>query len=190
MAIDGIVTQARKAVKRHLEPGDVAVDATVGAGFDTLFMARQVGESGQVYGFDVQDEALDKARWRFAEEGVAERVTLFRRGHEDMAASLPPELHGQVKALMFNLGWLPGGDETITTRFETSRVAIEQALELVHPRGIVTVAIYSGHPAGQIEARELKVWAREVDYRRFRILSYEFINKTTNQETLLLIERV
>lgn len=190
MALHGVVHTARLAVERHLNPGDIAVDATVGAGFDTLFMARAVGPAGRVYGFDIQDEALERARATLCQGEVMERVTLFKAGHERMPEFLPEEIYGKIKAITFNLGYLPGSDQQVTTTAETSLAAIETAMELVHPRGIVSVAIYSGHPQGENEKRALKEWAAGIPYDRFRIARYEFINKSSNQEVLLLIEKV
>ena len=33
-----------------------------------------------------------------------------------------------VRAIVFNLGWLPGGDHSVTTRWETTRTAVASAL--------------------------------------------------------------
>ena len=158
MALHGVVHTARIAVERHLKLGDIAVDATVGAGFDTLYMARAVGPGGRVYGFDIQDEALERARATLSQGKVMERITLFKAGHELMPEFLPEDICGKIKAFTFNLGYLPGSDQQITTSAKTSLAAIETAMELLHPRGIISVAIYSGHPQGENEKTATRGW--------------------------------
>lgn len=189
MSLQGIVHIAQQTMQRFLKPGDIAVDATVGAGYDTRFLAKAVGPEGHVYGFDVQTEALDRARETLSKTGLMDRVTLFNAGHETMAHRLPPETHGAIKAVSFNLGYLPASDSAVTTLADTSLTAIEAAMALLHRRGVISIAIYSGHPQGHIEQQRLKAWAAGVPYDEFRIASYEFTNKARNQETLLLMER-
>ena len=45
-------------ILEHLREGEVAADFTMGNGNDTLFLSKTVGESGRVYAFDIQEEAL------------------------------------------------------------------------------------------------------------------------------------
>ncbi len=132
-----------------LQPGEVAVDATVGNGHDTLFLAQQVGAQGHVYGFDIQEEALARTRRRLEEAGLRDRVTLLQMGHEHMAEAVPAAWHGRIGAVMFNLGYLPGGsDRTCITRPQTTVPALEAALRLLRPGGVLTVVAYRGHPGG------------------------------------------
>ena len=37
-----------------LQPGDHVIDATMGNGYDTVFMAEKIGKTGHVYSFDIQ----------------------------------------------------------------------------------------------------------------------------------------
>jgi len=189
MSLQGIVHIAQQTIQRFLKPGDIAVDATVGAGYDTLFLTKTVGPKGHVYGFDIQDEALARATATLTKADLMDGVTLFNTGHETMADHLPPETHGSIKAFSFNLGFLPASASPVTTLADTSLAAIETAMELLHRRGIISIAIYGGHPQGQIEQQRLKAWAANVPFDEFRIASYEFTNKSRNQETLLLMER-
>ena len=65
-----ILKNARHLAARYMEgilrPGDVAVDATMGNGKDTQFLCELVGETGRVYAFDVQEEALERTAARLA----------------------------------------------------------------------------------------------------------------------------
>ena len=154
-----LVRQAHAALSALLKEGDIAIDATVGNGHDTLFLARAVGPTGKVYGFDIQAQALDTAYQRLQAEGLADRVSLYHAGHEAMAAALPDTLPGRVMGVMFNLGYLPGGDKGRTTAIATTLTALEQARSFLAPGGAISVLAYTGHPGGREEAEAVKRWA-------------------------------
>ena len=154
-----LVEQAQRALAAVLRPGDIAIDATVGNGHDTLFLARQVGADGKVYGFDIQQQALDNAYTRLLAAGESAQVALYHAGHEAMAVVLPATLTGRVRAVMFNLGYLPGGDKQRTTGGATTLAALYPAAALLAPGGVISVRAYTGHPGGREEAGQVKRWA-------------------------------
>lgn len=160
---------AQAAVAEVLGAGMRAIDATVGNGQDTLFLARQVGAKGQVYGFDVQAAALASSAARLAAAGLADRVRLFQAGHETLADCLPSEARGRVGAVMFNLGYLPGSDKQCITRAPSTLPALGQAAEWLAPGGLLTVLAYRGHAGGREEAAAVARWLQALDPRGFRL---------------------
>ena len=80
---------ARDALLRAVQPGDTVVDATMGNGHDTLFLAEQVGAEGRVYAFDIQESALESTRQLLEEHGMSGRVTLQCRSHAEMTGAVP-----------------------------------------------------------------------------------------------------
>ncbi len=124
---------AADILRNALSPGDTAVDATMGNGHDTLFLCQLVGETGRVYAFDVQTQAVENTKKRLEEAGVLSRAALFRLGHEHMAEKVTES----ISAAVFNLGWLPGGDHSVTTHWETTKKAVESALALLKPMGVL-----------------------------------------------------
>lgn len=159
MANLSLVQQAHRVVAEVLHTGDIAIDATVGNGHDTLFLATQVGSAGKVYGFDIQQQALDSAWQRLEQAGQTAPVSLYHAGHEVMAMLLPESVAGRVKAVMFNLGYLPGGDKQRTTSTSTTLAALQAALSLLAPGGVISLLAYTGHPGGREEAEQVKGWA-------------------------------
>ncbi len=147
-----LVDLAHQAVAAALEAGDIVVDATAGNGHDTAFLARAVDTVRHVYAFDVQQQALSNTRARLAESGLEAQVSLIHGGHEELAQHLPPECHKRIGAIMFNLGYLPGADKSLTTQTESTLAALEQAVTLLRPGGVITVLGYTGHPGGKEEA--------------------------------------
>jgi hypothetical protein len=138
----------------------VAVDATVGNGHDTLFLANCVGSAGKVIGCDIQPVALRQTSARLRAAGLLERVELLLLGHEGVATWFAAAAPGvRVKAAMFNLGYMPGTDHSVITRAETTIPALESMLTLVAQGGIITAVIYSGHPGGLAETQAVLDWA-------------------------------
>lgn len=148
---------AKALTKEVLESGDSAIDATAGNGEDTLFLAEHVGPSGRVYAFDIQKEAIEAAETLIQEKGLAGRVSFYHRGHETMGEIPAVRSDSHIKAVMFNLGYLPGGDHDITTQAESTMTALAAALELLAPGGIVTIVAYT-HEEGQREIEALKTY--------------------------------
>ena len=145
---------ARELIAGHLHDGDAAVDGTAGTGMDTLMMAEAVGPTGIVYSFDLQEAAIAQTAQRLVAAGVRDRVRLYQQGHETIGEISEIVSHENIKAAMFNLGYLPGGDPEITTRVETSMKAIEDTLSLMAVGGLMTVCAYP-HEQGRAEIAAL-----------------------------------
>ena len=177
-----LATQAMQAL---LRPGDIAVDATLGNGHDALMLAQAVGEGGQVYGFDVQAAAVAAATGRLAEAGLLHRARFLCAGHETMAQHVP----APVRGIMFNLGWLPGGDKRITTRVETTLTAIRAALALLDVGGLLSVCVYPGHDEGDRERAEVAALLGALPVDAFSALHHRFINYPNDPPELFLVER-
>jgi SAM-dependent methyltransferase len=177
---------AHSLVRQTLEPGGWVIDATVGNGHDTLFLAERVGAGGRVFGFDIQEKALASAAKRL--DGLTQ-VTLYHAGHERLAEFLPDGAKGRIAAVMFNLGYLPGDDHGITTRSETTIAALDQALGFLAARGIVTLVLYTGHPGGAEEAANVLAYARELP-TQFAASHFKRLNTATPAPELLAIQRL
>lgn len=172
-------------MERFLSPGDRAVDATCGNGHDTLLLARLVGPEGRVWAFDIQEKALEATRTRLEQAGLAEQVDLLLAGHETMADHIPSPVNG----MLFNLGYLPGGDRNLITRTETTRTALEQALSLLLPGGVLAVTAYPGHEGGNDEETMLMEWAAALPQRSFHVWSMEQPNTPADAPHLVLVQR-
>lgn len=166
-----IVELAQLLVARTLSEGDFAIDATVGNGHDTLWLARHVGSTGRVLGLDIQMVALTATRRRLVEAKVSDRVILARARHEDLKSLLPERNHlAQPRVIMFNLGYLPGGVHSIATQPESTLSALEAAVTRVMPGGLVTVVVYPGHFLGREESRQVLDWASSSTHSSLKLL--------------------
>jgi len=156
---DRLVSQAQAYVGAALGPGDWALDATAGQGRDTLFLARCVGPSGRVYGFDIQPAALESARHLLARAGQLTQARLILGDHARLAERLPASCRGKIKGMMVNLGYLPGSDRRIRTRLDSTLAALCAMPELLASGGRLSVVAYTGHPGGIEEAEAVRRWA-------------------------------
>lgn len=147
---------AHARVAACLREGDTAVDATAGNGHDTAFLAARVGAGGRVFAFDVQSAAIESARRRVESAGLGGRVEFLQLSHARMAERVP----AGVAAVMFNLGYLPGGDHALITHRDETLKALDVALGLLRPGGVLTVVCYPGHPGGDEEAEAVTGWAK------------------------------
>jgi glycine oxidase len=146
-----LTQQAQELVRHVVRSGETVIDATAGNGHDTQFLSELVGPEGTVFAFDVQRDALKKTSRRLEDAGL-KNVVLHQNDHARMVDLIPEQDHGQVAAVMFNLGYLPGGDKSLTTNQDSTRQAIRQAVSLVRPDGVVTILAYTGHDGGAQES--------------------------------------
>ena len=166
-----LTESAHNCIREHLSTGDVAIDATLGNGYDTVFLAELVGPGGHVYGFDVQETALEITSQRLQLQKLQDKVTLYQTSHANMRDWIPTKLLGGIKAIMFNLGYLPGADKSIMTQAESTLQALSLACEFLSEQGVMTVLAYPGHVGGDLETRSVEEWFSRLDASRYCVES-------------------
>ena len=131
-----------------LRPGDIAIDATAGNGHDTTFLARAVGPMGLVYAFDIQESAIQATRQTVQSklsESERGRIHYVQKCHSQMQEEVGSH---KARVICFNLGYLPHGDKTVITTVQTTVHAVEAALEVLMPGGLLSILSYTSHPGG------------------------------------------
>jgi predicted methyltransferase len=176
---------AREYIAACVAGGELTVDATAGNGYDTLFLARLVGVNGKVMAFDIQKKAIESTCRRLKAAKMLSRVDLIPEGHENMAHYI----HQPVAAVMFNLGYLPGGDHLLTTRPQTTLSALQAALRLLRPGGVATIVCYTGHQGGPEEKAALLGYLSALEQKYFTVLHYALLNQINEPPSLLVVEK-
>lgn len=189
MKIEQILPFYRRLVERTTSAGDVSIDCTVGNGNDTLFLSNLVGEAGYVFGFDIQEDAILATKSKLSESGTTVHVELFCCGHEQVESRVPEKHFGKVASAVFNLGYLPGGDKSITTNSDTTIRAIESLLKIMKREGIIVLVVYSGHPEGAIERDDLLSYCRAIPLEKAHVLEYRFTNHKKEAPFIIAIEK-
>ena len=164
----------KQFILAHLGAGDVAVDFTMGNGHDTLFFSQTVGESGHVYAFDIQPDALISTKKRLVENGACENYTLICDSHHNAKKYID----GKIKAGMFNLGYLPGGDKSKHTMYETTLTAVKHGIELLKGGGVLVISVYPGHEEGRREGEMLLEYLSTYDRKYYSVMNCRMINSS------------
>ena len=169
----------------YIKPGDTVVDATCGTGQDTVALAHAVGDGGSVYAFDIQKNAHLLTEARLKAHGF-NNVHLVMQSFVSMSDHIPER---SAAAVVFNLGYLPGGDHSITTTADETLAGLDAALRTVRPGGIVTVVTYDGHKEGAEEKKAILEWAEALDQSRYHVAYVRMLNQKKYPPEILWITR-
>lgn len=172
-------------LKEIVQPGDHVIDATMGNGNDTLFLAGLVGELGQVYAFDIQEQALTKTQEKLGD--FITRSSLFLAGHETIETTIAETQ--PIKAAIFNLGYLPSSNKQIITLPETTKQAMEAILKRLTVNGRMILVIYYGHEGGAEEKNAVLDYCANLPQENYSVLTYQFINQKNNPPLLVCVEK-
>lgn len=170
----------------YVKEGDWVIDATAGKGKDTLFLNRMAGISGKVFAFDIQKEAIDAAKELIKQEGIPESVEFILDGHEHMDQYVE---QGTVSAILFNLGYLPGGNHRISTKKETTVDALKKSLKLLKSEGMLCVCIYSGADTGFEEKEAVLEYIKSLPAREYDVICNSFMNKPNHPPLPVFIRK-
>ncbi|WP_261130685.1 class I SAM-dependent methyltransferase [Bacillus sp. Marseille-Q3570] len=189
MILSRVLPFAKELLEKVVESGGVAVDATVGNGHDTQFLAELVGENGLVYGFDIQDDAIEATQNRLRENKLDDRVRLFTESHAKVKECVDDKYHGSIQGAMFNLGYLPGSDKSVITKSDSTLAAIEGLMEILMPGGLIVLVVYYGHEGGQDEKDSLTAFLHNMDQTNAHVLQYQFLNQKNTPPFVVAIEK-
>ena len=169
-------------VSQYLTPGDTVVDATCGNGHDTAAMAKM--GAGKIYAFDVQEEAINNTRDTLLKEGCSlDNVHLILDSHANMCNYIKEK----IQVIVFNLGYLPTADKTVTTAQHSTIAAVKSSMELLKKDGLICITMYSGHPGGQEEKDALLDFSEQLDPGTWHTAYINLKNQRNNPPEILLI---
>jgi len=160
---------------------DIVVDATMGNGHDTLFLARL---AKQVFAFDIQEQALEKTRQRLQEANLT-NVQLILQGHESV-----DQFVTELKAAIFNLGYLPSADKSIITQPQTTIEALEKLCNMLVKGGRIAIMIYYGHEGGDLEKDAVLTYVSQLPQQEYTATIYRTLNQVNNPPFLVMIEKL
>lgn len=182
----GHVNQIHKVLlSASLLPGDQVADATLGNGHDALALLDLVGKEGYLYGFDIQQEAIIATQNRLT-TAQYDNFELILDSHSHMSEYLAGK---NLKGVVFNLGYLPKGEKTLTTTWASTQVALTEAMALIMEEGFISVMTYPGHETGCEEDQRLNQWLSSLPQKSFQVSKMEFINQMNNPPKLYWITK-
>lgn len=183
--LNSVLNIVNKLIDENIFEKNIVVDATLGNGFDSVKLLKKIGPQGKLYAFDVQEEAIENALVNFKEEGLLQyNYQIYNKSHDKIDL-----INEEVDFIIYNLGYLPGGDKSITTKKETTIRSISKGLEILKPNGLMVIVSYHGHIAGKEEKLALEDFLTSLDQKRYNCLKSGFINQRNNPPILYLIEK-
>lgn len=184
--LQGIIPFAHDLLAKTIEKGDIAVDATCGNGNDTLFLSTLVGPEGHVYGFDIQQQAIDNTNTLLHEQN-RKNVTLIHDSHANVDTYIKEQT--PLAAAVFNLGYLPRSDKKIITKPNTTLTAVTKLLKLLRNGGLLVLVVYAGHPGGSEEKNAVLKYTTTLDQKIYNVLKYQFINLKNEPPFVIAIHK-
>ena len=172
----------KQFILTHLREGDVAVDFTMGNGHDTEFLSKTVGPDGHVFAFDVQEMALASTAEHLRESGCPDNYTLILDSHHNVKKYVDVP----IKAGMFNLGYLPGSDKSVTTMRATTLPEIEAAISLMDRDAIILIAVYPGHAEGEAEGKMICEYLSTLSRYKLCCTQIRILNSPTSPFFILV----
>ena len=171
-------------IDNFIKHGDIAVDATAGNGNDTVKLCSAVGKTGHVYAFDIQKCAIENTEKKLAKSDF-ENATLVHDSHSRM----DEYVRKKIKAVIFNLGYLPGGDHSLCTLPETTIEAVEKSLSLLCDDGFVAITVYYGKNSGTKEKDAVMDYFKNLDYKKYTVTVHDFYNRPNNPPLTVIITK-
>ena len=174
-------------IGQHVKKGDLCIDATMGNGNDTLLLSRLCGNTGRVLAFDIQEIALSHTKELLEKENAARNYELYLDSHVNMEKYAKPM---SVSCIVFNFGYLPGGDHSLATKASTSIQALASSLSLLKKQGILMLCIYSGKDSGFEERNALLKWLKELDPKKYLVIRTDYYNRPNNPPIPVLVVKL
>lgn len=171
-------------IKEHVKEGALCIDATAGNGNDTQILCELVGDKGKVFAFDIQEKAVNNTKARLEKAGLANRAEILLDSHINMGKYVE---EGTVHCIVFNFGYLPGGDHNLATRGETSVEAIYSGLRLLCKGGMMSLCVYSGGDSGFEERDAIFGALRELDCKQYLVIVSSYYNRPNHPPIPVLV---
>ena len=171
-------------INTYVKPGNVVVDATAGNGNVTLKLCRAVTETGKVFSFDIQESALRETKKKIAAENFS-NAELICDSHSNMELYIT----NKVDCVVFNLGYLPGGDHSLQTKYTTTIEAIEKSLCILKETGFISITIYYGKNSGTEEKEKVLEYLETLNHKLYTVTLHHFFNRPNNPPLTAIITK-
>ena len=144
---------------------NISVDMTCGNGHDTLFLSKI---SKYVYAFDIQDIAINHTIDLVKSNNI-QNVKIIKESHD----LFDKHISENIDLAIYNLGYLPKGDKTISTNATTVLTSLKKALDKLNHFGLVVIVIYL-HNLN--ESKKITDFVSNLD-ANYDVLKYQVLNK-------------
>lgn len=169
-----IINYAHLFLDELIDSSKIFIDFTLGNGHDSAYFSKKVH---LLYAFDIQQQAIDQSINNYP---FLKNNQLILDSHENIDFYIEKFDLG-----IFNLGYLPNGDKSITTNSHSTIIALEKAIQKLNSGGRIVVVVYIGHPQGQIESQEILNFLEKKE--KITISKFEIVNRK-NAPYIIIID--
>lgn len=171
-----------------IKKGDLVIDATCGNGHDALILAKLTLDeaSGRLVVMDLQKEALQQGQERLQHslsKEQCQRIEYVAGCHSSFPNTIG---EGMVQLIVYNLGYLPGGDKAKTTTTSSTLKSLQNALALISPGGAISITCYPGHTEGAAEEAALLAFAATLSPTQWSCCHHRWLNRNASPSLLLM----
>lgn len=183
--ISNAVNFVKETIKKTIKEDAIVIDATVGNGHDTLFLRSCLKDDGFLYGFDIQAIAIEKTKERLIKNNCYSGVNLIHDSHENFSKYIEEP----VDLILYNLGYLPKGDKSITTESDQTLKSVKEGMSLLKSGGVILLTVYPGHIPGAIELEVLSDYLKTINQKEYAVMKVDFFNYKNKPPVVFVIER-
>ena len=134
-----------------------------------------------------RNRLLSIQKKRLTDAGAPDNYTLLLESHINMNRYAESD---SISCIVFNLGYLPGGDHKKATKGESSIQALTQSLTLLKKGGMISLCIYSGGDSGFQEREQVLSWLKDLDSKKYLVIRSDYYNRPNNPPIPVLIIRL
>ena len=163
-------------IKSYVKEHHICLDGTVGNGNDTIKILNTLNGTGKIYGFDIQEDAINHTESLIFSRNYKTEVLLIKDSHEYVDRYIKERINFAI----YNLGYLPGGDKNIKTNYTSTIISIKKVLDLLAPNGILLITVYLGHPGGMDEYTAINDYLETLEQKNYNVFKLKFINQKNN----------
>jgi hypothetical protein len=127
---------------------------------------------------------------KFREASLSDCLTLIHASHADMNQKIPEQYHGKIRTIMFNLGYLPGGDKSVITLTDSTLTALTVASRILANNGVITLLAYPGHQGGDLETDQVRNWCEQLDTKQFEVNAFYSTEHKDSAPILFIIRKL
>lgn len=180
--IDNTKNLVRKILIEEAKRNGIVLDMTCGKGYDSKFILDNLNPK-KLYAFDIQELAREKTKETLGD--FPENFNFILDSHKNLDLYVKEK----IDLAIFNLGYLPSSDKTITTNYKEVIEAIKKILDLAQKGTLIVITLYPGHMEGKEESIHIEEYLTEISQKEYSILKYSFINQKNNPPYVIKITK-
>lgn len=180
--INNPVKLSHYLIENRVENNIRACDMTAGNGKDSKFILDNKNPK-ILYAFDIQKLSQERCEKLI---GQRENFKFILDDHKN----IEKYIEEKIDLFIYNLGFLPKGDKSITTNYKSVIESLKSCLNLLNENGLILITFYPGHEEGKNEEKYVGEFLKNLDQKTFQVIKYNFYNQINNPPFLISIRKV